>query len=76
MIMKSLKHNVVGIGLMILTASFISCTAQVEEPKEIPGNTGYELRSDYTEKYRPQYHYSSDQRGVGDPVGLYYKDGI
>ena len=29
----------------------------------------------YTEKYRPQYHYTPASRGIGDPCGLMKHNG-
>ena len=64
----------------IIAAAFVfsvsACSSPSVENPVILNETGYVPKSDYTEKYRPQYHFSADQRGVGDPVGLYYKDGV
>ena len=55
-------------GLMIL--GILSCKENKPIPEE-PKQEAY-----YSEQFRPQYHFSPEEKWMNDPNGLVYKDGV
>lgn len=73
--MPSIKRMffVVLISIMIVTTGFSS---ETKGTVNIMKETKETSQSDvYTEKYRPQYHFSTPQGRLADPNGLVYFDG-
>nr|WP_298997193.1 glycoside hydrolase family 32 protein [uncultured Allomuricauda sp.] len=50
---------------------FLSCNPKKQVEKE-----SIEKPRDYTEAYRPQFHFSPQEKWMNDPNGLVYHDGI
>jgi len=60
-----------GIILFVLIASIISFTACSTNESDEPVNQ----KTQYTEKYRPQFHFSPDSMWMNDPNGMVYYEG-
>lgn len=63
----------VKIGLFFVLIILQACKSKVEEQKPIldTAKTGY-----YAEPYRPQFHFSPEEKWMNDPNGLVYHKGI
>ncbi|PRX56405.1 fructan beta-fructosidase [Flagellimonas meridianipacifica] len=57
--------------LLSAVTLFLACKPKKEVKKEIVENPGI-----YTEMYRPQYHFSPEEKWMNDPNGLVYHEGI
>ncbi|WP_422349168.1 glycoside hydrolase family 32 protein [Flagellimonas sp.] len=57
---------------ILLCCSLVSCKQEKQQNKVVqPENEKY-----YTEAYRPQFHFSPEEKWMNDPNGLVYNDGI
>jgi len=67
-------HYLIGLGLI---GSLFAC--QPEQPAQSNSeNKGAEISAvahDYSQKHRPQFHFSPPSQWMNDPNGMYYHDG-
>ncbi|TDT43816.1 fructan beta-fructosidase [Maribacter spongiicola] len=70
---KTLQNKGLAVFVLLCVIFNFSCKQEVKqeliEEEEIP--TGY-----YIEKYRPQYHFTPEEKWMNDPNGLVYKDSV
>ncbi|MDO6473115.1 glycoside hydrolase family 32 protein [Maribacter sp. 1_MG-2023] len=70
---KTLQNKGLAVFVFLCVIFNFSCKQEVKqeliEEEEIP--TGY-----YIEKYRPQYHFTPEEKWMNDPNGLVYKDSL
>lgn len=59
--------------LISLTLGLVSCKQTVDKPVDASNGT---LQEYYQESYRPQVHFSPEEKWMNDPNGLVYHDGI
>jgi fructan beta-fructosidase len=70
---KTLRNKGLAVCVLLCVMFKFSCKQETKqeliEEEEIP--TGY-----YIEKYRPQYHFTPEEKWMNDPNGLVYKDSL
>ena len=67
-----LSGIVLFLGVLVLTL-----TGCKDKPKEMnPEPTTANTAAYYTEQYRPQYHFTPEEKWMNDPNGLVYNDGV
>ncbi|HPE77124.1 MAG TPA: glycoside hydrolase family 32 protein [Draconibacterium sp.] len=66
-----MKHKNIGLLAICLLTIFCGCNQKKESGKTVDlKNKDY-----YTEKYRPQFHFSPDSMWMNDPNGMVYYEG-
>ena len=63
------RRNIL-LATLILTILAFSCTVKNKQQPISETATSY-----YTEKYRPQYHFTPDSMWMNDPNGMVYYEG-
>ncbi|WP_299800611.1 glycoside hydrolase family 32 protein [uncultured Maribacter sp.] len=69
---KTLQNKGLAVFVLLCVIFNFSCKQEVKQElveEEVP--TGY-----YIEKYRPQYHFTPEEKWMNDPNGLVYKDSL
>lgn len=59
----------------LLSLFLLTACEQFSKKEENGGQASEEENTYYTEKYRPQYHFSPEEKWMNDPNGLVYADG-
>ncbi|WP_419212708.1 glycoside hydrolase family 32 protein [Maribacter sp. X9] len=64
----------IGIGILVVALAFFSFGCERQNKKENK-ETSKSTLSSYTEPYRPQFHFSPEEKWMNDPNGLVYHNG-
>ncbi|MDP5062727.1 MAG: glycoside hydrolase family 32 protein [Maribacter sp.] len=70
---KILQNKGLAVCILLCVVFNFSCKQEVKQEfiEEVVIPTGY-----YIEKYRPQYHFTPEEKWMNDPNGLVYKDSL
>ena len=62
-------------GICLALLFVLSACDQLGKDQNVSAESGDSESTYYTEKYRPQYHFSPEQKWMNDPNGLIFHEG-